>query len=343
MLAAKCPSDSLAVINRVFAPPGFFPADVKHVKISAGGSSFVYSIDFTADMKERELGFNVLQRKWMNLSLKDELDVIPFRPAPDSVIGQIVVELDFLKKASPPKARFDTDEMSKQFLSTFSNAMFMAREPFVFEFNSEKDKLKVQFSATVKKLVGVDLSALQGAAAKAGGGEMSEGLCARECGVIFDVAPESLVSLSGGARGQSSKRSPINPNWNFEDMGIGGLDQEFSTMFRRAFASRVMPLEIIEKLGIKHVRGMLLHGPPGTGKTLMARQIGKMLQGREPKIVNGPEILNKYVGESEANIRKLFEDAEAEYKARGENSSLHIIIFDEIDAICKVFVESHDG
>lgn len=61
---------------------------------------------------------------------------------------------------------------------------------------------------------------------------------------------------------------------------------------------------------LKHVRGILLYGPPGTGKTLMARQIGKMLNGREPKIVNGPQILNKYVGESEANIRKLFEDAE---------------------------------
>ena len=45
----------------------------------------------------------------------------------------------------------------------------------------------------------------------------------------------------------------------------------------------------------------------GTGKTLMARQIGKMLSAREPKIVNGPEILNKYVGESEANIRSVFQ------------------------------------
>ena len=115
----------------------------------------------------------------------------------------------------------------------------------------------------------------------------------RESSIIFDIAPESSVMLGGSARGHSAKRSPINPNWNFEDMGIGGLDQEFSIMFRRAFASRVMPLEIVEKLGIKHVRGMLLFGPPGTGKTLMARQIGKMLQGREPKIVNGPEILNK--------------------------------------------------
>lgn len=46
----------------------------------------------------------------------------------------------------------------------------------------------------------------------------------------------------------------------------------------------------------------------------MARQIGQMLNAREPKIVNGPQILDKYVGESEANIRRLFADAEEEEK-----------------------------
>ena len=104
---------------------------------------------------------------------------------------------------------------------------------------------------------------------------------------------------------------------------------------RRAFASRVFPPEIMEQLGCKHVKGILLYGPPGTGKTLMARQIGQMLNSREPKIVNGPQILDKYVGESEANIRRLFEDAEEEERRLGPNSGLHIIIFDEIDAICK--------
>ena len=54
----------------------------------------------------------------------------------------------------------------------------------------------------------------------------------------------------------------------------------------------------------------------------MARQIGKMLNAREPKIVNGPEILNKYVGASEENIRKLFADAEKEVSALGFPSSL---------------------
>jgi vesicle-fusing ATPase len=88
-------------------------------------------------------------------------------------------------------------------------------------------------------------------------------------------------------------------------------------------------------MGIKHVRGLLLYGPPGTGKTLIARQIGKTLNAREPKIINGPEILNKYVGQSEENVRKVFADAEKEYKEKGDNSKLHVIIFDELDAVCK--------
>ena len=135
----------------------------------------------------------------------------------------------------------------------------------------------------------------------------------------------------------------FRPDWNFETMGIGGLDREFSDIFRRAFASRVFPTSVVSKLGITHVKGILLYGPPGTGKTLMARQIGKMLNGREPKIVNGPEILNKYVGQSEENIRNLFKEAEIEYKEKGDNSSLHIIIFDEIDAICKQRGTRNDG
>jgi vesicle-fusing ATPase len=60
----------------------------------------------------------------------------------------------------------------------------------------------------------------------------------------------------------------------FEDLGIGGLNKEFGTIMRRAFASRMFPSHIIKQLGIPHVKGMLLYGPPGTGKTLIARTIG---------------------------------------------------------------------
>jgi len=123
--------------------------------------------------------------------------------------------------------------------------------------------------------------------------------------------------------------------FSFEKLGIGGLDSQLNHIFRRAFASRIFPPDVIKKMGVSHAKGIILFGPPGTGKTLVARQIGKVLNTVEPKIVNGPEVLNKFVGQSEENIRKLFEDAETEYKEKGDNSDLHLIIFDELDAICK--------
>eukprot|EP00960_Hanusia_phi_P039244 753819-Hanusia_phi.AAC.3 len=88
-------------------------------------------------------------------------------------------------------------------------------------------------------------------------------------------------------------------------------------------------------MGLMHVRGVLLYGAPGCGKTLIARKIGKMLVDKEPKVVNGPEIFSKYVGGSEENIRNLFAEAKAEQAEKGDASELHVIILDELDAICR--------
>ncbi|SCP04352.1 N-ethylmaleimide-sensitive fusion protein, putative [Plasmodium ovale] len=158
-------------------------------------------------------------------------------------------------------------------------------------------------------------------------------------GILFENTECVFTSISDGKLFIESKKvlkqNIIKNNFNFEELGIGALDEEFKTIFRRTFASRIYPNYIVKQLGIKHVKGLILYGPPGTGKTLIARQIGKTLNAREPKIINGPEILNKYVGQSEENIRNLFKDAEIEYKQSGENSLLHIIILDEIDAICR--------
>ena len=65
---------------------------------------------------------------------------------------------------------------------------------------------------------------------------------------------------------QVERTQIINPDWDFSKMGIGGLDTEFNAIFRRAFASRVFPPEIMDQLGCKHVKGILLFGPPGTGE-----------------------------------------------------------------------------
>ena len=116
---------------------------------------------------------------------------------------------------------------------------------------------------------------------------------------------------------------------------IGGLSKQLDDVVRRLLASRRLPPATLQSLGLSHVRGLLLHGPPGTGKTLIAREIGKALNAREPKIVNGPEILDKFVGEAEKNVRELFRDADEEWDRMGYKSELHVIILDELDAIAK--------
>ena len=82
--------------------------------------------------------------------------------------------------------------------------------------------------------------------------------------------------------------------------------------------------EAFEKLGIEAPKGVLLYGPPGTGKTLIARAIAS-----ETKLhfirINGPEIIHKFYGESEARLREIFEDATLKAPS--------IIFIDEIDAI----------
>lgn len=129
-------------------------------------------------------------------------------------------------------------------------------------------------------------------------------------------------------------------NFTLQDIGVGGLGKDFEVVFRRLFTSRMFSPGKLGMLGISHVRGLLLVGPPGCGKTLLARQLNKLLKTTKTTVISGPEVLSKWFGESEENVRNLFADAEAEWKEKGERSGLHVIIIDEIDAICGKRTES---
>ncbi|KAK7857715.1 vesicle-fusing atpase [Quercus suber] len=119
-------------------------------------------------------------------------------------------------------------------------------------------------------------------------------------------------------------------------LGIGGIGPTFRSIIQKAFASRFLSPTFCKRLNINHVRGMVLYGPPGTGKTLLMRKLAELLDVVEPKVVNGPELLVKWVGESEQNVRSLFSEARKDYEDNGDNSSLHIIIIDELDSIARI-------
>lgn len=154
-------------------------------------------------------------------------------------------------------------------------------------------------------------------------------------GLVINERTDIIIKMDGQIN--SNKTQTILKQANFKEVGIGGLDKELDEIIRRAFLSRLYPKNIVKQLGIRHVKGLILYGLPGCGKTLIARQIGKMLNvdDKNVKVVNGPEIFNMYVGNSEENIRNLFKDAENDQRVKGEDSPLHLLIFDELDSICK--------
>jgi vesicle-fusing ATPase len=95
--------------------------------------------------------------------------------------------------------------------------------------------------------------------------------------VRYSVKPGDKLRLKND---QSGGQSLFRPDFKIADMGIGGLDDELTNIFRRAFASRRFPQAVVQKFGIKHIKGILLYGPPGTGKTLIARQLAKVLKAK---------------------------------------------------------------
>jgi transitional endoplasmic reticulum ATPase len=107
----------------------------------------------------------------------------------------------------------------------------------------------------------------------------------------------------------------------YED--IGGLDREVALVREMVELPLKFPT-LFERLGIEPPRGVLLTGPPGTGKTLIARAVSHEVRAHFIH-VNGPEVIHKFYGESEARLREVFEEA--------RRNAPSIIFLDEMDAL----------
>ena len=111
------------------------------------------------------------------------------------------------------------------------------------------------------------------------------------------------------------------PRTTYED--IGGLRDEMQRI-REMVELPLRHPELFQRLGIEPPKGVLLHGPPGCGKTLLARAVASESEANFFSI-NGPEIMSKFYGESEARLREMFQQA--------QQNSPSIIFIDELDAI----------
>ncbi len=142
--------------------------------------------------------------------------------------------------------------------------------------------------------------------------------------VVEGTAPKGVVVINPTTLLKISEKKPGKGErikFSYED--IGGLGHEIQRI-REMIELPLKHPEIFERLGIDAPKGVLLYGPPGCGKTLIARAVANETDAHFITI-NGPEIIHKFYGESEARLREIFEDA--------KKNAPSIIFLDEIDAI----------
>ena len=118
-----------------------------------------------------------------------------------------------------------------------------------------------------------------------------------------------------------ARREAERPSVTYED--LGGIGDAI-TRVREMIELPMRHPEIFERLGVEAPKGVLLHGPPGTGKTLLAKAVANE-SGAQFYHIGGPEIMSKFYGESEENLRQIFEEA--------AEKAPSIVFIDEIDSI----------
>ncbi len=141
---------------------------------------------------------------------------------------------------------------------------------------------------------------------------------------VIGIMPSHSVLINGSTKLDIRKRPKLkldSSKASYED--IGGLKEQISKVKEIVELPLNCP-QLFEKLGIEPPRGLLLVGPPGCGKTLLAKSVANETNANF-QIINGPEIMHKFYGESEARLRDIFEVA-----TRNQPS---IILLDELDAI----------
>jgi len=141
---------------------------------------------------------------------------------------------------------------------------------------------------------------------------------------VISTRPEGVVMIHPKTMMKiQKKKEPGETKARISYEDIGGLGKEI----RRIREMIELPLkypQVFERLGVEPPKGVLLHGPPGCGKTLIARAVANETDAYFGHI-SGPEIMHKYYGESEAHLRRIFDEA--------TTHSPSIIFFDEIDAV----------
>lgn len=286
-------------------PDQFREIDNNYIGVDINDNIFILNIKPLDVVEKGFIHMNALNRRTLNIVIDSTHDYILFHSKIDPIDTiNIMIECN-------SQITINIEEVTSFIKTNYKDLVVRINDVIPMRYNDILLRLNIQSYCLFTK-VGIN----------------DHGLITNLTIFEFDKKKTNITFTN-----DNTQKQIFHKSFDFKKLDIGGLNDELTTIFRKVFVSRLLPQNVIEKLEIKHVKGLILYGPPGTGKTLIARQLSKSLQAKSIKIINGPELVSSFIGKSEENVRQLFEEAEDDVKTN--SSGLHIVVFDEFDSLCK--------
>jgi hypothetical protein len=275
--AVTCPDKGLALTNRIFVSGSDHArlGGAQHVSIEG----WVYALSPCASVEDGGIALSSCQRRTLQASLGDEIEASPFAP-PDVGIAAAALELSAEYAGRKPAGvapTLDSGALAEAIGTKLRGQVVGKGQLLVTEARGVNLQLKVVGVAVFRE-GGVQVEDALGedeVRERWAGGGVSPGskmgLVTASTQITVSPAPDSGIKFGGGGGaaggagggGKIGSSRLFRPDFHLEEMGIGGLDGEVGSVFRRAFASRVYPASVLKRMGVNHVRGVLLYGPPG--------------------------------------------------------------------------------
>ncbi|KAI8003207.1 Vesicle-fusing ATPase [Camellia lanceoleosa] len=257
MIVTNTPAEDLAYTNFAYCSP----SDLRSFSVSGSKLAFALVGD---SIPNGHIALNAIQRRHAKVFTGDTVSVSRFIPPDDFNLALLTLKLEFIKKGTKNE-QVDAVLLAQQIRKRFINQVRR---------DACGQRVTIEYHGN-GYIFTVNQAGVEG---QVKSNSMDRGMISPDTYIVFQASNSSGMKIVNQREAASSNIFK-HKEFNLESLDIGGLSAEFADIFRRAFASRVFPPHV----GHQACEGDVSLWTPG--KTLMARQIGKMLNGKEPKVI----------------------------------------------------------
>lgn len=266
------PSNRLALTNKIYISQENLQNIAQFYaghKVTALGNSQAYLVSLNGhpyaveghpQIPNDQVALNGLHRRFAQLSLAAAVVLQPLQPYPPAPLASLELAVDTLTKAKKdPKVKpreIDSERLAQTVLLVLEDQVLEVGQSMAVDFEGTKLELTVK---SVQSLADLKRSKKSSSPSSSSSSEpIRVGQLLQPTSIVFARAEGSTgIVLTGDKVAEGAGGGAQNlflSDFDFEKLGIGGLDSEFNQIFRRAFSSRIWPAHIIKQMGINHVR-----------------------------------------------------------------------------------------